>query len=65
MLKRSILLLASAWLAARGIQAVLMVRPAAVGEGSSLEAVRNEVPSRTFADMQRSRGKSADSTVPT
>ena len=40
-------------LAARGIQAVLMVRPAAVGEGSSLEAVRNEVPSRTFADMQR------------
>jgi hypothetical protein len=40
-------------LAARGIQAVLMVRPAAVGEGSSLEAVRNEVPSRTLADMQR------------
>jgi len=40
-------------LAARGIQAVLMVRPAAVGEGSSLESVRNEVPSRTFEDMQR------------
>jgi hypothetical protein len=40
-------------LAARGIQAVLMVRPAAVGEGSSLEAVRNEVPSKTFKDMQR------------
>lgn len=37
----------------RGVQAVLMVRPAAVGEGSSLEAVRNEVPSRTFADMQK------------
>ena len=37
----------------RGVQAVLMVRPASVGEGSSLEAVRNEVPSRTFADMQK------------
>jgi len=37
----------------RGVQAVLMVRPAAVGAGSSLEAVRNEVPSRTFADMQK------------
>jgi hypothetical protein len=37
----------------RGVQAVLMVRPAAVGQGSSLEAVRAEVPSRTFADMQK------------
>ena len=37
----------------RGVQAVLMVRPAAIGEGSSLEAVRAEVPSRTFADMQK------------
>ena len=37
----------------RGVQAVLMVRPAAIGEGSSLEAVRNEVPNRTFADMQK------------
>jgi len=37
----------------RGVQAVLMVRPAAVGAGSSLEAVRNEVPTRTFADMQK------------
>jgi hypothetical protein len=40
-------------LAARGVQAVLMVRPAAVGEGSSLESVRNEVSTRTFQDMQR------------
>jgi hypothetical protein len=40
-------------LATRGIQAVLMVRPAAVGEGASLESVRNDVPRRTFADMQR------------
>jgi hypothetical protein len=37
----------------RGIQTVLMVRPAAVGEGSSLEAVRGEVSSRAFQDMQR------------
>src|SRR5689334_11522511 len=37
-------------LASRGVQAVLMVRPAAVGQGSSLEAVRNEVPNKTFAD---------------
>jgi hypothetical protein len=40
-------------LAERGVLTVLMVRPAAVGAGSSLEAVRNEVPSRTFTDMQR------------
>jgi hypothetical protein len=40
-------------LASRGIQAVLMVRPAAVGEGASLESVRDEVSSRTFSDMQR------------
>jgi hypothetical protein len=37
----------------RGIQAVLMVRPAAVGEGSSLESVRNEVSLRVYGDMQR------------
>lgn len=36
-----------------GVQAVLMVRPAAVGEGSSLESVRAEVSPRLFADMQR------------
>ena len=40
-------------LASRGIQAVLMVRPAAVGEGASLESVRNQVSQRTFDDMQR------------
>ncbi|HEY3518871.1 MAG TPA: hypothetical protein VGL98_17610 [Gammaproteobacteria bacterium] len=40
-------------LKSRGIQAVLMVRPAAVGEGASLESVRNEVSTRTFSDMQR------------
>lgn len=39
-------------LASRGIQAVLMLRPAAVGQGSSLESVRNEVPSDVYRDMQ-------------
>jgi hypothetical protein len=37
----------------RGIQTVLMVRPAAVGEHSSLDSVRNEVSLKTYADMQR------------
>lgn len=40
-------------LRARGVQTVLMLRPAAVGEGSSLESVRNEVSPRLFANMQR------------
>ena len=40
-------------LADRGIQAVLMLRPAAIGEGSSLESVRNEVSPKLFSDMQR------------
>jgi hypothetical protein len=37
----------------RGVQAVLMMRPAAVGEGSSLESVRNEVSPRLYADMEK------------
>jgi hypothetical protein len=37
----------------RGVQTVLMVRPAAIGKGSSLEAVRAEVPSKTYSDMQK------------
>ena len=36
-----------------GIQAVLMLRPAAIGEGSSLESVRDEVSKELFADIQR------------
>lgn len=40
-------------LQSRGVQAVLIVRPAAVGEGSSLEAVRGEFSPRSFANMQR------------
>lgn len=40
-------------LRSRGVSAVLMMRPAAVGEGSSLESVRNEVSPRLYADMQK------------
>jgi hypothetical protein len=36
----------------RDIQFVLIMRPAAVGEGSSLESVRDEVPARLFASMK-------------
>lgn len=35
-----------------GIQAVLMMRPAAVGPGSSLEAVKNEVSQDVYANMR-------------
>lgn len=40
-------------LASRGVQAVLMLRPAAVGAGSSLESVRNEIPQELYADMRK------------
>jgi hypothetical protein len=40
-------------LAKLGIEAVLMLRPAAVGAGSSLESVRNEVSPKLYADMQK------------
>lgn len=40
-------------LRSRGVSAVLMMRPAAVGEGASLESVRNEVSPRLYADMQK------------
>lgn len=36
-----------------GIEAVLMLRPAAVGAGSSLESVKNEVSPKLYADMQK------------
>jgi hypothetical protein len=39
-------------LTAKGVQAVLMVRPAAVGPGSSLDAVKEEVTPVTLADMR-------------
>jgi hypothetical protein len=39
-------------LASNGIQAVLMLRPAAIGAGSSLESVRNSVSQSLFADMR-------------
>jgi hypothetical protein len=39
-------------LVASGVQAVLMIRPAAVGEGSSLDSVRKEVSPKVLADMR-------------
>ncbi|HEX5046113.1 MAG TPA: hypothetical protein VFX89_03250 [Gammaproteobacteria bacterium] len=36
-----------------GIEAVLMLRPAAVGAGSSLESVKNEVSPKLYSDMQK------------
>jgi hypothetical protein len=50
-------------LSSRGVQAVLMLRPASVGEGSSLESVRNEVSPRLYGDMQRF-ARSVSSTGP-
>ena len=44
-------------LASNGMQAVLMVRPSAVGEGSSLEAVRAEVSPATFQRMREFAGE--------
>lgn len=38
-------------LGAGGVQAVLMLRPASIGPGSSLESVRNSISPRIFADM--------------
>jgi len=39
-------------LTAKGVQAVLMVRPAAVGPGSSLDAVKKEVSPTVLKDMR-------------
>jgi hypothetical protein len=39
-------------LTAKGVQVVLMVRPAAVGPGSSLDAVKKEVSPAMLADMR-------------
>ncbi|MDH3421182.1 MAG: cytochrome c [Gammaproteobacteria bacterium] len=39
-------------LVSNGIGAVLMIRPAAVGPGTTLEAVRNSVSPSTYANMQ-------------
>jgi hypothetical protein len=40
-------------LTAKGAKTVLMVRPAAVGPGSSLDAVKNEISPAVLVDMQR------------
>ena len=39
-------------LTAKGVQTVLMVRPAAIGPGSSLDAVKDQVSPRVLADMR-------------
>ena len=39
-------------LSSSGVEAVLMLRPAAIGAGSSLESVRNAVSPSLFSDMQ-------------
>jgi len=44
-------------LARGGMQAVLMLRPSAVGEGSSLESVRAEVSEETFQRMREFAGE--------
>ena len=48
-------------LAANGVRAVLMVRPAAIGAGSSLDAVRNEVSPQMLADMRAFAGEVSSS----
>ena len=48
-------------LAANGVRAVLMVRPAAIGPGSSLDAVRNEVSPQMLADMRAFAGEVSSS----
>ena len=39
-------------LSAAGVQGIVMMKPAAVGEGSSLESVKNEISSDIYADMR-------------
>jgi hypothetical protein len=40
-------------LQARGVQIVLLIRPAAIGPGSSLDVVKNEVPAALYQDMRQ------------
>ena len=46
-----------------GMQAVLMLRPSAVGEGSSLESVRAEVSPETFERMREFAGEVSTASV--
>ena len=48
-------------LAAEGIQASLVVRPAAIGAGSTLESVRRELFPEIFSDMQTFAGEISSS----
>lgn len=48
-------------LLAEGIQAVLMLRPAAIGEGSSIESVRDQISPDVFARIREFAGEVSDS----
>lgn len=46
---------------ANGVKAVMMIRPAAIGPGASLDSVRKEVSPRVLADMRDFAKKVSDS----
>ena len=46
---------------ANGVKAVLMIRPAAIGPGSSLDSVRKEVSPKVLTDMRGFAKKVSDS----
>src|SRR5690606_10090230 len=48
-------------LASHGVRTVLMLRPAAVGEGASLESVRGEVSAELLTNMRRFAGQTSAS----
>lgn len=48
-------------LEANSVRAVLMLRPAAIGAGSSLESVRNEVSEDLYANMRKFAGEVSSS----
>jgi hypothetical protein len=48
-------------LAAEGIQAILMMRPAAIGAGSTLESVRDEVSPEIYSDIEAFAGEISSS----
>ena len=48
-------------LASEGVQAILMMRPAAVGAGSTLESVRDEIAPEIYSDMRTFAREVSDS----
>jgi hypothetical protein len=46
---------------ANGVKAVMMIRPAAIGPGASLDSVRKEVNAKTLTDMHYFEKKVSDS----